>query len=83
MLPEAFKIIRLGAFAVGVPFGGGRHRCIGATFAYQQVKVIWSILLRKFEFELSAGPYQPQAVTSLLVPGWPETYATRKLCEMR
>ncbi|KJE95106.1 cytochrome P450 [Capsaspora owczarzaki ATCC 30864] len=35
-----------------VPFGAGRHRCIGETFAYTQIKTIWSVLLRDFEIEL-------------------------------
>ncbi len=37
-----------------VPFGGGRHRCLGANFALMQQKAVWSVLLRRFEFELAA-----------------------------
>ncbi|KAK1686233.1 hypothetical protein QYE76_047081 [Lolium multiflorum] len=33
-------------------FSGGRHVCTGEAFAYLQIKVIWSHLLRNFEFEL-------------------------------
>lgn len=32
-----------------VPFGAGRHRCIGESFAYIQNKTIWSVLLEMFE----------------------------------
>jgi sterol 14-demethylase len=39
-----------------VPFGGGRHRCLGANFAMMQQKAIFSVLLRRFEFELCAEP---------------------------
>ena len=39
-----------------VPFGGGRHRCLGANFAMMQQKAIFSVLLRRFEFELIAPP---------------------------
>ena len=35
-----------------VPFGAGRHRCVGERFAYVQIKTIWSTLLRLFEFDL-------------------------------
>jgi sterol 14-demethylase len=35
-----------------VGFGAGRHSCMGANFAYLQIKSIWSCLLRNFEFEL-------------------------------
>ncbi|XP_065832818.1 lanosterol 14-alpha demethylase-like [Oscarella lobularis] len=40
-----------------VPFGAGRHRCIGEFFAYVQIKTIWSVLLRKYEFELVNGHF--------------------------
>jgi sterol 14-demethylase len=36
-----------------LPFGAGRHRCVGAAFAMMQLKAIFSILLRDFEFELA------------------------------
>jgi sterol 14-demethylase len=39
-----------------VPFGGGRHRCLGANFALMQQKAIFSVLLRELEFELVATP---------------------------
>lgn len=31
----------------------GRHRCVGAAFALMQLKAIFSILLRDFEFEMA------------------------------
>jgi sterol 14-demethylase len=37
-----------------IPFGGGPHRCLGANFALMQLKAIFSILLRRYEFELAA-----------------------------
>ena len=36
-----------------IPFGAGRHRCVGAAFAQLQIKAIFSVLLREFEFELA------------------------------
>jgi sterol 14-demethylase len=39
-----------------LPFGAGRHRCVGAPFAMMQLKAIFSILLRRFEFELAQPP---------------------------
>ena len=38
-----------------VPFGAGRHRCIGEPFAYLQLKAVWATLVRDFEFEAD-GP---------------------------
>ena len=58
--PDAYRPERYGpgreedrqSFA-WIPFGAGRHRCVGAAFAMMQLKAIFSILLRNFEFELS------------------------------
>lgn len=57
--PEAFDPDR---FAPGreedkrdfayIPFGGGRHKCMGNAFALLQIKAILAILLRRYEFEL-------------------------------
>jgi sterol 14-demethylase len=54
-----------------IGFGGGKHRCIGLTFAYQQVKVIWSVLLRRFEFELAGDSPQPDYSTFVVGPRRP------------
>ena len=40
------------AYASFIGFGSGRHGCMGETFAYMQIKTIWSHLLRNFDFEL-------------------------------
>ena len=40
-----------------IPFGGGRHKCVGSAFAMMQLKVIFSIVLRRLDFELA----QPDA----------------------
>jgi sterol 14-demethylase len=39
-----------------IAFGGGRHRCTGNAFALMQLKAIFSILLRRYEFELLDPP---------------------------
>ncbi|MCA2226204.1 cytochrome P450 [Nonomuraea aurantiaca] len=39
-----------------VPFGAGRHRCVGANFAMIQLKAIFSVLLRDWEFEPAQDP---------------------------
>jgi sterol 14alpha-demethylase len=41
---------------VEIPFGGGRHKCIGNGFAILQVKAILSTLLHQYDFELTAPP---------------------------
>ena len=53
-----------------IGFGGGRHSCMGETFAYMQVKIIWSLLLRKFDFELvSNGGAIPEPDYAAMVVG--------------
>ena len=47
-------------------FGGGRHGCLGENFAYAQVKVILSIVLRKYAMNL-VGPDPVQDYTALVV----------------
>jgi sterol 14alpha-demethylase len=39
-----------------IPFGAGRHRCVGANFALIQLKAIFSVLLRDWTFELAQSP---------------------------
>jgi hypothetical protein len=42
-----------GLAATGIPFGGGRRRCIGATFAQMEMKIVLPALLSRCE--LTAG----------------------------
>ncbi|MEY8014163.1 cytochrome P450 [Mycobacterium servetii] len=39
-----------------IPFGAGRHRCVGAAFAQMQIKAIFSVLLREYEFDMAQPP---------------------------
>ena len=39
-----------------LPFGAGRHRCVGNAFAMMQLKAIFSVILRDYEFELMQPP---------------------------
>ena len=39
-----------------IPFGAGRHRCVGAAFAMMQLKAIFSAVLRRYDFELAQPP---------------------------
>jgi len=36
-----------------IPFGAGRHRCVGQAFALMQLKAIFSVLFEEWEFELA------------------------------
>uniref|UniRef100_A0A671PB87 Lanosterol 14-alpha demethylase n=1 Tax=Sinocyclocheilus anshuiensis TaxID=1608454 RepID=A0A671PB87_9TELE len=49
-----------------IPFGAGRHRCIGENFAYIQIKIIWSTLLRLYDFELVDGYFPAVNYTTMI-----------------
>ncbi|MBT2375341.1 cytochrome P450 [Pseudomonas fluorescens] len=54
-----------------IGFGGGKHRCVGRSFAYQQIKVIWSRILDRFELECSAPIPQPDYSAMIARPSSP------------
>jgi len=39
-----------------IPFGAGRHRCVGAAFALMQLKAIFCVLLQDWEIEAAQPP---------------------------
>jgi sterol 14-demethylase len=48
-------------------FSGGRHACAGEEFAFMQIQVIWSCLLRNFELKM-ISPF-PEEEYDKLIPG--------------
>jgi sterol 14-demethylase len=50
-----------------IPFGGGRHGCPGENFGIMQIKTIWTVLLREFEFEFGAQGFPAPDYTNLVV----------------
>ncbi|XP_006648586.1 obtusifoliol 14-alpha demethylase-like [Oryza brachyantha] len=48
-----------------VAFGAGKHACMGEGYAYQQIKVILSHLLRKFELKLESPFPEPENMLSM------------------
>ncbi|MET9915129.1 cytochrome P450 [Streptomyces sp. NPDC006476] len=52
-------------------FGGGRHRCTGMAFAYQEIQIIWSCLLRSYDLELEDCPPRPDYSAITAVPRSP------------
>jgi sterol 14-demethylase len=47
--------ISKGAHSPYLPFGAGRHRCIGEQFAYLQLTTIVATMVREFKFKLPEG----------------------------
>jgi cytochrome P450 len=54
MRPERFIDESPGTYT-WIPFGGGRRRCLGASFATQEMKIVLTAALRRFELQ-PAGP---------------------------
>jgi sterol 14alpha-demethylase len=56
--PDTFNPERgdAGHMFAEIPFGGGRHKCIGNGFAILQVKAILSTLLHHYDFDLTQPP---------------------------
>lgn len=49
-------------------FGSGRHGCLGQNFAYLQIKSIWSVLLRNFDFEMVTPVPEPDWDSMVIGP---------------
>nr|KAG5708394.1 hypothetical protein BaRGS_034425 [Batillaria attramentaria] len=49
-----------------IPFGAGRHRCIGESFAYVQIKTLVATMLRTYEFHLVDGYFPEVDFTTMI-----------------
>jgi cytochrome P450 len=60
--PRAFRPERFIGASPGtytwIPFGGGRRRCLGASFAVQEMKVVMRAALRRYE--ITAASHRPE-----------------------
>ena len=56
--PQAFRPERFLGTSPGtytwIPFGGGRRRCLGASFAVQEMKVVLRATLRRYEIRAAS-----------------------------
>ncbi|MGW1680384.1 cytochrome P450 [Saccharopolyspora sp. NPDC002376] len=81
--PDSFRPERFldrGSTADWFPFGIGNRRCIGATFALVESRVVLKELLRRFEFETTdAPPEKAQRRHVTLVPDREATVTIRRL----
>jgi sterol 14-demethylase len=50
-----------------IPFGAGKHRCVGNAFAMMQLKAIFSVILRDYEFEMTQPSESYRDDTSKMV----------------
>ena len=55
-----YGLVSTGADSIYLPFGAGRHRCIGEKYAYLQLTVIISMMVREFRWKLPEGKGVPK-----------------------
>ncbi|KAJ1024407.1 hypothetical protein NDA18_004574 [Ustilago nuda] len=63
-----FGMISTGANSPYLPFGAGRHRCIGEQFAYLQIGVILATFVRLFKWELESKFPDPDYQSMVVLP---------------
>ncbi len=50
-----YGLVSTGASSSYLPFGAGRHRCIGEHYAYLQLTVVMAIMVREFKLSIIDG----------------------------
>jgi cytochrome P450 len=56
--------------ALWLPFGGGNRRCLGASFASTEMRIVLGEVLRRVDLEVTSAPDEPAKVRHVtLVPG--------------
>lgn len=64
-----------------IPFGGGRHKCMGNAFAILQIKTIFGMLLRRYEFELTGDKIEPDFEGLVVGPKRPIRVRYRRIAK--
>ncbi|MES1908361.1 MAG: hypothetical protein MHM6MM_001314 [Cercozoa sp. M6MM] len=54
-----------------IPFGSGRHSCMGERYGILQIKIVFAIMLRELDFELVNPDFDPKVDYSAIVAGPP------------
>jgi cytochrome P450 len=69
--PERFDPDRMMGATPGpttwLPFGGGNRRCLGATFALTEMRVVLREVLRRVELETTSAPGERQRVKHVIL----------------
>ena len=50
-----YGLVSTGADSTYLPFGAGRHRCIGEQFAYMQLSIVLIVMVREFKLRTVDG----------------------------
>ncbi|KAH9949964.1 cytochrome P450 [Amylocystis lapponica] len=72
-----FGLVSKGTESPYLPFGAGRHRCIGEQFAHLQVGVVLATMIRKVELRLE-GPFPAPNYACMMVQPFPTNVIYRR-----
>jgi cytochrome P450 len=66
--PERFLDTKPGTFT-WIPFGGGRRRCIGASFALLEMRIVLRAAAERFTIAAAGPPQRPRRRMITITPG--------------
>jgi cytochrome P450 len=66
--PERFLDTKPGTFT-WIPFGGGRRRCIGASFALLEMRIVLRAAAQRFTVATAGPPQRPRRRMITITPG--------------
>jgi cytochrome P450 len=66
--PERFLDTKPGTFT-WIPFGGGRRRCIGASFALLEMRIVLRAAAQRFTIATAGPPQRPRRRMITITPG--------------
>jgi cytochrome P450 len=66
--PERFLDTKPGTFT-WIPFGGGRRRCIGASFALLEMRIVLRAAAERFTIAATGPPQRPRRRMITITPG--------------
>lgn len=66
--PERFLGVKPGTYT-WLPFGGGRRRCIGASFALQEMRIVLRAAIERFDFTPGGQPQRVRRRMITVTPG--------------
>ncbi len=66
--PERFLDVKPGTYT-WIPFGGGRRRCIGASFALLEMRIVLRAAAERFTIAAAGPPQRPRRRMITITPG--------------
>ena len=77
LIDYGYGPVSAGTTSTYLPFGAGRHRCIGEKFAYLQLTTVMAIMVREFKLKSVPGKAVPATDYSVRCPFFQSLRRTR------